>query len=70
MLLVSESLANIFNSFADLATRFAETLCHFTLGVFGTAFGFEFLVVDSSAYHLFCFPFSLIEFAFNFIFVR
>jgi hypothetical protein len=52
MLLVSESLANIFNSFADLATRFAETLCHFTLGVFGTAFGFEFLVLPPLLFSL------------------
>ena len=38
--------------------------------MFGTAFGFEFLVVDGSAYHLFSFAFSLIEFAFNFVLVR
>ena len=62
--------ANVFNCFADFATRLAEAFGHFTFGVFSFALGFEFLVVDSSAYRLFRFTFSLVEFAFDFISIR
>ena len=43
---------------------------YFPGGVICFAFGFEFLVVDCSADRLFCLTFNLIEFAFNFIFIR
>jgi len=62
-------VANVFDCFSNFAARLAEAFFNFASGMFGAAFGFEFIVVENSADSLFSLSFCLIPFSFNFIFV-
>jgi len=64
---MSDRVADIFNGFADFASRFPETFLHIAARAVGIAFGFEITIVDRSADYFLGLALSLIEFAFEFV---
>jgi hypothetical protein len=67
---VSNRVADVLNRFPDFASRFSEAFFNIAAGLVRVAFGFEIAIVDRSADYFLSLPFSLIEFAFEFVSIR
>jgi hypothetical protein len=65
--LTFDRVANVFDSFADFASRFTESFLDITADTIGCAFGFEIFIVERAAESFFHSAFGLIPFAFHFI---
>jgi hypothetical protein len=66
---VPNRVADVFDGFADFASRFSEAFLHVTACAVRRAFGLEIAIVDRAADYFFRLAFSLIEFAFEFVFI-
>jgi hypothetical protein len=64
---VSDRVADVFDCFADFASRFSEALTGVAARAFSIAFGLQITIVDRPADYFFSLAFSLIEFAFDFV---
>jgi len=62
-------VADVFHGLADFPARFSEAFFNIAAGAVSTAFCLEIAIVDSPADYFFRLTFSLIEFAFDFVFI-